>query len=456
MPLILVLLLLPLLAVASPATVTVLTIDDAITPATADYFVRGLKRATENGSSLVVVKLDTPGGLDTSMRDIIKAILASPIPVATFVAPGGARAASAGTYILYASHIAAMAPGTNLGAATPVAIGLGGPQSEPPAAPRPDGKDTKTGDDKTSPAPPKSTMTEKQIHDAAAYIRSLAQLRGRNAEWAESAVRSAVSLSANEALAMHVIDYVAPDVPALLASVQGRHVALPSGDATLDVAGATLVPVDPDWRARLLSVIASPSIALVLMMLGMYGLLFEFSNPGYLLPGVVGGICLLLALFAFQLLPFSYTGLGLIALGVAFFIAEVFVPTSGVLGIGGVLAFIVGGVMLIDTDVPGYGIPLPLVLGLAGTSALVMAGIVRFAFKARSRAVVTGREQLLMSHGEVMADFAGEGWASVHGETWRVKSGIPLHKGQRVRVIRIDGLTLEVEPESTTTKRGAR
>src|SRR5512144_2972458 len=226
MPLLILLLLLPLLAAATPPPVTVLTIDDAITPATADYVVRGLKRASDNGSSLVVLKVDTPGGLDPSMRDIIKAILASPVPVATFVAPGGARAASAGTYILYASHVAAMAPGTNLGAATPVAIGLGGAQSEPSTSPDTDSKSGKKGEEKASPAPPKSTMTEKQIHDAAAYIRGLAQLRGRNAEWAEKAVREAVSLPADEALAMHVVDYVARDVPALLAMVQGKHVSV--------------------------------------------------------------------------------------------------------------------------------------------------------------------------------------------------------------------------------------
>ena len=454
-PLIAILLLLPLFAAASPPPVTVLTIEGAITPATADYFARGLKRSIEHGSSLIVVSMDTPGGLDTSMRDIIKAILASPIPVATFVSPGGARAASAGTYILYASHIAAMAPGTNLGAATPVAIGLGGPQGEPPAAPRRDGKDAKTGDDKASPVPSNSPMADKQIHDAAAYIRSLAQLRGRNADWAEKAVLDAMSLSADEALAKHVVDYVVPDLPSLLVKVQGRPVSVEGREVRLDVAGAELIPFDPDWRARLLSVIATPSLALVLMMLGLYGLLFEFSNPGYVLPGVVGGICLLLALFAFQLIPFSYTGLGLIALGVAFLVAEVFLPTSGVLGVGGTLALVIGAVILIDTDVPGYGIPLTLALGLAALSALFVLVLVGLAVKARRRKVVSGQEELLGSCGKVMADFACEGWALVHGETWQVKSRTPLFKGQRVRVIRIDGLTLEVEPDSMTTKGSA-
>jgi len=452
MLLILALLFVPLVAAAAPPPVTVLTIDDAITPATADYFTRGLRHAAESGSSLVVLKMDTPGGLDSSMREIVKAILAAPIPFAAFVAPSGARAASAGTYILYAAHIAAMAPGTNLGAATPVAIGLSGPSSEPLA---PGGGDGKKSADEKSSAAPKSAMTEKQIHDAAAYIRGLAQLRGRNAEWAEKAVREAVSLSADEALAQHVVDAVAPDVPGLLAKIQGRQVSLAGRPVALDVAGAEAVRLDPDWRTHLLSAIASPSLALVLMMLGIYGLMFEFMSPGYILPGVVGGICLLLALFALQMLPFSFAGLGLIALGIAFLVAEAFVPTSGALGIGGLLAFVIGAVILIDTDVPGYGVPLPLIIGLAIVSALFVLMVVRFAVKARRRKVVSGREELVGSRGEVMMDFAQRGWARVHGETWQVKSTAPLAKGQSVRVTGIDGLVLEVEPDAMPSTGGS-
>ena len=311
----LVLLLLPLLAAATPAPVTVLTIDGPITPASAAYFSQGLKRSVENGSSLVVLKLDTPGGLDTAMRDIIKGVLASPIPVATFVFPSGARAASAGTYILYASHVAAMAPGTNLGAATPVQIGIGGGGPEPAAPPPERPKEVPLDKETTPPTGQQGALTKKQISDSAAYIRSLAQLRGRNVEWAEKAVREAVSLSAEEALQLHVVDYVAQDVRSLLDRVHGARVAVGGTVVALDTAGAELVAFDPDWRTQLLSVIASPSLALVLMMLGIYGLLFEFSNPGFVLPGVVGGICLLLALFAFQMLPINVTGLGLIALG---------------------------------------------------------------------------------------------------------------------------------------------
>jgi len=450
MPLFLVLLLMPVLAAASPPPVTVLTIDAPITPATADYFTQGLKRSVENGSSLVVLQIDTPGGLDTSMREIIKAILASPIPVATFVYPSGARAASAGTYILYASHVAAMAPGTNLGAATPVQIGIGGPSSEPIPPPAAAPKDAESAKAKTQP----SALTEKQIHDAAAYIRSLAQLRGRNADWGEKAVREAVSLTAEEALKLRVVDYVAPTVRGLLDQAQGSRVTVSGNAVTLDTAGAELIAFDPDWRTRLLAVIASPSLALVLMMLGIYGLLFEFTNPGYILPGVVGGISLLLALFAFQMLPVSYTGLALVVLGMAFLVAEVYLPTSGALGVGGVLAFAIGAVILIEPDAVGFGIPIPLIATLAFISALFVFVIVRMAVQARRRPVVSGQATLLGSAGEVLADFAGEGWATIRGEIWHVRSIGPLASGQRVRVTGIDGAVLDVEPQSTEPKGG--
>jgi len=441
----LLLLLLPLPAAADAKTVTVLTLDGAISPASADYILRGLRRAQDGGSRLVVLKLDTPGGLDTSMRDIIKGILASPVPVATYVAPSGARAASAGTYILYASHVAAMAPGTNLGAASPVQIGIGG--AAPTAAPAPSGSAAAAS------APQADTMTLKHLHDASAYIRSLAQLRGRNAEWAERAVREAVSLSADEALRIHVVDRVASDVGELLKQIDGTRVSAAGTTVTIDVAGAEVVAFDPDWRTRMLFVIASPSLALLLMTIGVYGLLFEFSSPGYILPGVVGGICLLLGLFALQMLPFSTTGLALMALGMAFLVAEIFVPTSGALAVGGVIAFVGGAMLLIDTDVPGFGIPLALIAAGALVTALFVLVVVGMAVKARRRKVVTGREELAGESGEVLDDFSGEGWARVHGETWRVRSASPLTRGQRVRVTHIDGLTLDVEAEPAANAR---
>lgn len=440
--------LVPSLAIGNPPLITVLTVDGPITPATVDYFTRGLKYSVATGAGLVVLQLDTPGGLDTAMRDINKDILASPIPVATFVSPSGARAASAGTYILYASHVAAMAPGTNLGAATPVSIGIGGDEPQPGSgAPKTAKSIAEADKDKATPPAHNRTLTEKQVHDASAYIRSLAQLRGRNAEWAEKAVREAVSLTAEEAIKLKVVDLIASNIEDLLLQLHGRKIVVNGAVLTLNTTGADIQRINPDWRSRLLAVITSPSLALILMLLGIYGLLFEFYNPGFVLPGVVGGICLLLALFAFQLLPINYTGLGLIILGTGFMVAEHFQPSFGVLGTGGILAFVIGGVILIDTDIPGYGIPLPLIITLALCSGLFMFLVARMALLSRRRPVVSGREQLVGSFGEVLEDFSDEGWARVHGEHWRVRSAAPLKRGQRVRVNGIDGLKLSVEPQ---------
>lgn len=417
-------------AAAGAAPVIVLRIDGAISPATADQVVRGLQLAAERRAALVVLQMDTPGGLDTAMREIIKAILASPVPVAAFVAPSGARAASAGTYILYAAPIAAMAPATTLGAATPIAIGPGGAEPEP--APR-----------ASAAAGGGDTLAAKRVSDAAAYIRSLALLRGRNADWGERAVREAVSLPATEALAQKVVDLVAADMPDLLRQLDGRM--LPGSPIALATAHAPVETVEADWRSRLLGVIAEPGLALLLMTIGIYGLIFEFSNPGFVAPGVIGAVCLLLGLYGLQTLPLNYAGLALLLLGIGFFVAEVFVPSYGALGLGGTVAFVLGAVMLIDSGVPGPGIPLGLIgaLALAALAAVVALGLV--VGRARRRPSVAGPATLLGAVGAVTEADGASGWAIVNGEHWRVHGAAALRAGEQVRVRAVNGLTLDVE-----------
>ncbi|HCY63383.1 MAG TPA: serine protease [Oxalobacteraceae bacterium] len=432
---------------ANTRPVTVITLTGAIGPAAADYMQHGVARAIQDGSQLVVLTIDTPGGLDSAMRSIIKTILAAPLPIACHVAPGGARAASAGTYILYACHIAAMAPGTNLGAATPVE--LHAPLAEPE---KPAGQQQKknNGDQTGRASAPDgdagSPSRQKQVNDAAAYIRGLAQLRGRNADWAERAVREAASLPAEDALRLGVIDYLAADTPALLTQLDGREVRLAGQAVHLRTAGAPLLAHQPDWRTKILATITDPSIALLLMTIGIYGLLFEFMSPGAVLPGVLGGICLLLALYGLQLLPVNYAGLALILLGLAFMVAEVFLPSFGALGLGGIAAFVAGALILIDTDLPGFGIPLALVITLALLSALLIAAIAGVALKTHRRNRVGGLDDMRDGIAEVVDIDNDESWVRLGGETWRAVSRQPLQRRQKVRVLGRHGLVLEVAP----------
>jgi membrane-bound serine protease (ClpP class) len=434
---------LPLLAseVAAAPHAVVLEIDGVIGPAVADYVVRELRGVSRDNTRLVVLRMNTPGGLDTSMRDIIRAILSSPVPVATYVAPSGARAASAGTYIAYASAIAAMAPGTNLGAATP--IHLGGTPGLPGGSQKDKGKG---GEGSSSSSEPPDAETRKAVNDAVAYIRGLAELNGRNADWAADAVRSAVSLPASEALKLHVIDVIADDVPDLLRKIDGRSVNVGGKAERLATADLEIVSARPDWRTELLAVITDPNVAFILMLIGVYGLIFEFLNPGAVAPGLIGSISLLVALYALNLMPINYAGAGLVLLGIGLMVAEAHIGSFGVIGIGGVVAFVIGAIMMFPSGAPGFALSLSVVAAATLITAALFLLVLTMLLRSRRRPVVTGKEGLLGAEGETVAWDGGEGRVRVHGEIWRARAGQPLQAGERIRVVEREGLVLVVEP----------
>ncbi|WP_245156902.1 NfeD family protein [Lysobacter arenosi] len=435
--------------------VLLLDIKGGIGPATRDYLRSGLKRANEEGARAVVLRIDTPGGLDAATRDINQSILASPVPVIAWVAPEGARAASAGTYILYACHLAAMAPATSLGAATPVS--MGGPGAGPERAPdEPRGqREAPAGNaPATGPSPrqePRDAMSRKAINDAVGYLRSLAELRGRNGDFAEAAVRDAATLTATQALSQGVIEIVAGNTDQLLRQAHGRKVRLAQRETTLDLVGQPVTVVTPDWRARLLAVLTEPTVAYLLLLIGLYGLVFEGYSPGAILPGMVGAICLLLAAYGLQVLPVNYAGVALIVLGVALIAIEFAMPSVGAAGVGGVVALVAGSLILFDTQVPGFGVPGGLIAGIGGATALVFMGMIWLASRARRQPVVSGQEELIGQLAVATRDFDGAGQVHIRGEHWQASSAVPVRRGQAVRVLALDGLVLRVAPDEETT-----
>ena len=428
-----------------------LALEGPIGPAAAEYFDDAVRRAEADGATAIVLKLDTPGGLSESMRQIISRVLVSKIPVLAYVAPNGARAASAGTYILYAAHIAAMAPATHVGAATPIRIGASSPLPSLPARdkPAPGGTAARPASaGTTGGAIPADASEHKMLNDAVAYIRSLAQLRGRDAAWAEQAVRGADTLTASEAARKHVIDFVARDVADVLAQADGRVVEVDGRQVTLHLKGASVRDYAPSARTQFLGVITSPTIAYLLLLAGIFGVGLEVLHPGAILPGIVGGICLLVGLYALQLLPVNYAGLALMALGLGLLVAEAINPTIGALGIGGVISFVVGSVMLMNTGVPGYAVNVGVIAALALSAAALTGLVVWLVFRSRRSRVITGDEGMLMDVAELLepVSVGGDAWALVRGERWRVRCASALPAGSKVRVLRREGLLLQVVP----------
>lgn len=435
---------------AAAGTAIQLDLDGAIGVATAEYIISGIEDAEDRDAELVIIRMDTPGGLVNPMRDIVQAILGSEVPVATYVAPGGARADSAGTYILFASHIAAMAPTTHLGAATPVSLGGDGFGDRDKPERKDEGEsenEDKDQDEHKEGAPDsEGAMDRKVMNDAIAYIRGLAEAHGRNADWAEKAVTEAATLTASEALELNVIDLIAANRAELLEKIHGRELEVNDNTVALETESIEVEMIEPSWRIKVLSTIASPEVALLLLMIGIYGLLFEGYNPGAIYPAVAGVICLLLAAYALQVLPVNYAGLALIIVGIALIVAEAAVPSFGALGIGGIAAFIFGAIMMFDSGIPGFGISVTFVVGLALVAGLFLLWLVTYLVKLRRRGAVSGRASILGGKGTVMDSFTGEGQIWLEGEAWAATSKVPLEKGQEVVVRAMDGLVLEVEP----------
>lgn len=429
--------------------VHVVTIDDAIGPATSDHFVRSLEEATAAEAELLVVRLNTPGGLVSSMRVMIEAILASTIPVATFVAPDGAHAASAGTYLTYASHIAAMCPVSNIGSSTPVSVG--GSLSQQLAFPslpnfqNPDSDSDESNEENDAPKEP-SAMEKKVMEDAVAYIRSLAELRKRNADWAELSVREAANLTSSEALELNVVEYIATDVADLLTQIHGKTIANVGGnEVTLNTLDATVVEIETDWRYEILKILTNPNIAYLLLIVGINAIIIELYNPGLGGAGILGIICLLLGAYAMHMLPINYAGIALVAVGLVLFIAEALTPSYGIFGLGGIIAFGAGSLLLMDTDIPTFQISMGLVFGITTVTALLMIFVVRAAVKHWKRGPVSGLEAIVGQEATVAEDFATKGRVFTDGEYWNAVCDEPLTKDETVIIKKIDGLTLTVE-----------
>jgi membrane-bound serine protease (ClpP class) len=450
-----VLILLPLAWVSNAradGTAILMDLEGALGVATAEYIIDGINTAQDQDASLIIIRMDTPGGLVEPMRDIVQAILGSSIPVVTYVSPGGARADSAGTYILLASHVAAMAPTTHLGAATPVSL-MGEDLSPGDAAPEETGADEETESEETEPTPgaPDSAMERKVLNDSISYIRGLAEAHGRNADWAEDAVRNAATLTAAEALDQNVIDLIADNRAELLQAINGREVRVKNEAFTIDSEGLVVEKLEPSWRLKILNTIASPEIAILLLMIGLYGLLFEGYNPGAIIPGVAGVICLLLAAYALQVLPVNYAGLALIVVGMILIIAEAFVPSFGALGLGGITAVIFGSIMMFDSGIPGFGISISFVIGMALIAGIFLFWLVSYLLKLRKRGPISGRESIIGGIATATESFTGDGHVWLESESWAARSAVPIEKNQKVRVRAMNGLVLEIEPLRETS-----